>query len=261
MLTKNQHILITGGRSGFGHLLANYLVAKDFLHVTLILNPFLQHPQINIDHRVRHISLELLDLPLLQDFLLPNTHIIHNSIIINTQAYHRTYTHEHNLEGTTNLINLAIDLQLPITYIGSALGQCKSTRDTPQLIQNLQATDMQIKRGIEEGLKIQEHFAGAIVHPDLAKLHTATYQSSIPVASFVPFVDNIIHCSSYTPQIMPWSKLHQSGIAFYQEYRTQVVHPLAKIFRKPFFAFKNATESTAKNKLFSIDFQNDTYTG
>ncbi len=257
MIDKNKKILITGGRSGFGQLLARCFFDRGYRDVHLLLNPFLKHPPIKPHPKIRYTKIELLDLPLLDEQISSEHCIIHTGIIINSKKRHKYYTHLHNEEGTANLINIALEKQTEFVYIGSVLTQTKISRQHSPLYQSLRAADMQIQRGIVEGLSVRSYFPGAIADDSFSFPKNLDHCPE-PVINGKILAEAVILDKKPREMELINKKTTDLAVSFYQAYEKR--NTTQNIIDKIRFWLNPRTRHRNPKEHLDIDIQLDTYT-
>ena len=257
MLDQNKKILITGGRSGFGHQLARYLDDAGYRNIHFILNPYLLHPPMISNEHIQIHKGELLDQPFLEDLICRDTIIIHTSLILNAQKKYLSYTQTHNVEGTSQLVNIALSSGVPIIYIGSALSTTKSDKHTPILIKILKRVDMEIQRGLAEGLSTRIYRPGAILNPTFDTFRLNNSALRLPAVDFIELAGAITEESNITQRFISADQITNQGGTLLQAYHTE-----ARNIQKSFLPnlILDYLPDNPNKFLFEIDFQSDTYT-
>lgn len=174
---KQPTILITGGTGFLGSYLLHYLVQKGYRNIRALKRPNSPMDLVQgVVDKVEWVEGDILDIPRLEDAIKGVQQIYHCAAIVSYDPKDRQKLMEVNVQGTANVVNIALDFQIEkLVHVSSiaALGRSKKTshlnenakweksKQNSQYAISKHLAELEVWRGIAEGL------SAAIVNPSI----------------------------------------------------------------------------------------------
>jgi len=172
MVAKEDRILLTGGTGFLGSHILNALLSNGYKNIVVLSRSVIQS-----DHEhVRYVQSDILDVFKLDEILENIDCVIHAAAIVSFQKKHRREMFAVNVEGTSNLVNLALDHKIKnFIHISSTAAIGKNLDDSmisektkwsnklphTQYALSKYMAEKQVWRGYAEGLPVY------IINPSL----------------------------------------------------------------------------------------------
>ena len=164
----NKTILVTGGTGLLGSYLLRYLVRDGHQNIRAIKRANSSMALVEeVKDKIEWIDCDILDIPLLEDVMRGVQQVYHCAGMVSYQSKDRNLMYQVNVEGTANIVNLALDEGIEkLVHVSSiaALGRRKglvetdennrwekSERNSQYGISKFQG-EQEVWRGIAEGL-------------------------------------------------------------------------------------------------------------
>jgi dihydroflavonol-4-reductase len=178
-MDKNtKRILVTGATGFVGSYLLRYLVKSGFKHIIAMKRSTSPMDLVaEVANKVQWVEGDILDMPFLEEILRGGVNqIYHCAAIVSFSAHDREEMYRINVDGTANIVNVALDFNIEkLVHVSSiaAIGRIerdlyvsentkwqRSPINTHYAISKFQA-EQEVWRGIAEGLN------AAIVNPSV----------------------------------------------------------------------------------------------
>ena len=167
---NDQPILVTGGTGMLGSYLLRYLVRNAYTNITAIKRANSSFALVEeIQNKIHWVEGDILDVPFLEDVIQNKEQIYHCAAIVSFGAKNKKEMLQTNVEGTANIVNLALDFGVKkLLHVSSiaAIGRTKkdssisektkwarSDHNSYYAISKYQA-EQEVWRGMAEGLNI-----------------------------------------------------------------------------------------------------------
>ena len=164
-----QKIFVTGGTGFVGAYLLQYLVANGYQNITALKRP--SSPMdlvVSISNQIHWVEGDVLDLPVLEEVMKEVDQVYHCAAMVSFQPNDKEQMMQVNRQGTANIVNMAMHHKVKklvhissIAAIGkekdqkiiSELTKWKEDVNTTNYAKSKYAAEMEVWRGIAEGLK------------------------------------------------------------------------------------------------------------
>ncbi|MCB0705443.1 MAG: NAD-dependent epimerase/dehydratase family protein [Saprospiraceae bacterium] len=170
MIQKSDNIFVTGGTGFIGSYILRYLIDRGYTNVfALRRNDSRMDLVQTIEDRVQWITGDICDYFTLEDALQGKDYIIHAAALVSFQAADQERLHQINVEGTANLVNLAVDLGIKkLIHISSiaAIGRKEESNIIDEDVEwqrskhnsnyavSKYLAELEVWRGVSEGLSV-----------------------------------------------------------------------------------------------------------
>lgn len=253
---KKSHILITGDRMGLGSGLAKKLLQIGHDHITLISNPYC--PYIRESPEMETIDVqsgELLDLSFLSSLIGSDTIIYHTDIMFSFDRKLATFIYNHNVIGTKNIINIAVQKKVSkVVYIGSFISLAEKNRDRIELTDLIYQSDLEVHRGVAEGLLINSYYPGFILQPHSMTSLTESKNGQVQFNHMGNLIHTIIHNQTLPLKRCNWNDLDQINVPIENtiDSKAQINPNIWQRLTSPFS--KHLSSQQLRNQFYSAHF-------
>jgi dihydroflavonol-4-reductase len=108
-LSKDKHILVTGGTGFVGSYLLRYLLSEGYSNIRAIRRPQSSMDLVSdINSKIKWIDCDLLDVIGLEDAFKGVQQVYHSAAIVSFLPSERKYMKQVNVEGTANVVNMSL---------------------------------------------------------------------------------------------------------------------------------------------------------
>ena len=167
---NDKPILVTGGTGMLGSYLLRYLVHQGYTNITAIKRANSSFALVeSVRNNIRWVEGDILDVPFLEEVIEGKEQIYHCAAIVSFGGKNQKQMLQTNVEGTANIVNLALDFGVKkLLHVSSiaAIGRTKkdssisektkwtrSDHNSYYAISKYQA-EQEVWRGMAEGLNI-----------------------------------------------------------------------------------------------------------
>ncbi len=164
----NKKILVTGGTGFLGSYLLRYLVQKGYNNIFAIRRSTSKMDLVKpIEDKINWVECDILDVKGLEEVMDGVKQIYHSAAMVSFEAKHRKRMHQINIQGTANVVNLALDNNIEkLVHVSSiaALGRRKrlkvinektkweKSNFNSEYATSKYLSEQEVWRGIAEGL-------------------------------------------------------------------------------------------------------------
>jgi len=165
----NKKILVTGGTGFLGSYLLRYLVQKGYNNIFAIRRATSKMDLVQpIENKIQWVECDILDVKGLEKVMEGAQQIYHVAAMVSFEAKHRKRMHQVNIQGTANVVNLALENDIEkLVYVSStaALGRRKRLKVINEKTKwekshfnseyaiSKYLSEQEVWRGIAEGLR------------------------------------------------------------------------------------------------------------
>jgi dihydroflavonol-4-reductase len=165
----NKKILVTGGTGFLGSYLLRYLVQKGYNNIFAIRRSTSKLDLVKpIEDKIQWVECDILDVRGLEKAMAGVEQIYHLAAMVSFEAKHRKRMHQINIEGTANVVNLALENNIEkLVHVSSiaALGRRKRLKVITEKTKweksgfnsayaiSKYLSEQEVWRGVAEGLR------------------------------------------------------------------------------------------------------------
>ena len=165
----NKKILVTGGTGFLGSYLLRYLVQKGYNNIFAIRRATSKMDLVEpIEDKIQWVECDILDVKGLEKAMVGVEQIYHAAAMVSFEAKHRKRMHQVNIQGTANVVNLALENNIEkLVHVSSiaALGRRKRLKEINEKTKweksnfnseyavSKYLSEQEVWRGMAEGLR------------------------------------------------------------------------------------------------------------
>ncbi|MFT6321932.1 MAG: nucleoside-diphosphate-sugar epimerase [Granulosicoccus sp.] len=165
----NKKILVTGGTGFLGSYLLRYLVQKGYNNIFAIRRATSKMDLVRpIEDKIQWVECDILDVKGLEKVMVGVEQVYHSAAMVSFEAKHRKRMHQVNIQGTANVVNLALENNIEkLVHVSSiaALGRRKRLKEITEKTKwekskfnseyavSKYLSEQEVWRGMAEGLR------------------------------------------------------------------------------------------------------------
>ncbi|MFK8008482.1 MAG: NAD-dependent epimerase/dehydratase family protein [Saprospiraceae bacterium] len=168
-MNVNKKILVTGGTGFLGSYLLRYLVQRGYNNIFAIRRATSKMGLVKpIEDKIQWVECDILDIRGLEKAMEGVKQIYHSAAMVSFEAKHRKRMHRVNIQGTANVVNLALENDIEkLVHVSSiaALGRRKRLKEINEKTKweksnfnseyaiSKYLSEQEVWRGMAEGLR------------------------------------------------------------------------------------------------------------